>query len=494
MQFYDEVKISIESGKGGNGIASGRRESGIPFGGPSGWDGGKGGAIIIKANKDENTLLEYKYKKIFKAKNGEDGRTKDQYGADAEDFVIIVPVETLVKDSESWKLLHHFTKDGEERVALPGGDGGKGNIHFKDAINQYPNFFLLGEPGQKREVVLELQLLGDVGLIGNPSVGKSSLINCAASTKAKVADYPFTTLVPNLGSVSVGDFRFNMVDIPGLIKGAADGKGLGNAFLRHVLKARVFAMVMDMARYDEGIQETINLFDEIIYYIEDKFLQDIEEYHFAFEQEDNLIAFNVYVDWEIFLSKKVLFVLNKYDLINDQELLEEFQKQLVENLSIYFSENGFDELPDHLIKKNIFVTSAWTYQGVGELLRALAEVLRKTPVQSIPDIEPVHILLEEDGEEMISDVTEVEKPFLIKHDYLDEVSAKYTNVYFIQNPEICRLVFIIPRGNEEAELWFRKQMSQKGFIELFEQFGIRKGDVLKVRSYYEGHDDKYIVY
>ena len=253
MQFYDEVEISIESWKWWNGLASGRRESWIPYWWPNGWDGGNGGSIIFQASKDESTLLDYKYKKIFKAKNWEDWRTKDQYWANAPDLTLIVPVETMVKHAETGKVLYHFTQDWETWKALAWGIGGKWNIHFKDAVNQYPNFFLLWEPGQKLNLILELQLLGDVGLIWNPSVGKSSLINCAASTKAKVADYPFTTLVPNLWSVSVGDFKFNMVDIPGLIEWAAEGKWLWNDFLRHVLKARIFAMVMDMSRYDEWI-------------------------------------------------------------------------------------------------------------------------------------------------------------------------------------------------------------------------------------------------
>jgi hypothetical protein len=279
-----------------------------------------------------------------------------------------------------------------------------------------------------------------------------------------------------------------------LIKGAADGKGLGNAFLRHVLKARVFAMVMDMARYDEGIQETISLFDEISYYIEDKFLQEVEEYHFAFEQEGELISFNVYVEDEFFMSKRVVFVLNKYDLINDEELVEEYQKQLVERLSIYLEENGFSQLSESLIRKNIFVTSAGTYYGIGEWMRALAEILKKTPVIMMPEIEPTQVFIEEEEEEMIRDITETEKPFLIDNEYLDEVSAKYVQVFFVQNPEICRLVFIIPRGNEEAELRFWKQMSQKGYIDLLESAGVRKGDVLKVKSYYEGLEDRFIVY
>ena len=523
MQFYDEVTITIESWKGWNGLASGRREAGIPFWWPNGWDGGKGGAIIFQANKDENTLLAYSYKKTFKAKNGEDGRTKDQYGANAEDLVLTVPVETLIKDKKSWKILRHFTKDGERRIALPWGEGGKGNIHFKDAVNQYPNFFLLGEPGQKKELTLELQLLWDVGLIGNPSVGKSSLINCAASTKAKVADYPFTTLVPILGSVSVGEYRFNMVDIPWLIPGAAEGKGLGNAFLRHILKARIFAMVMDMSRYDQGIQETISLFDEIIAYIKDKFLQQVEDYQFTFEQEGDYLTFNVYADKELFMSKRVVFVLNKYDLINDEEVVEEYKNLIVDRFLLYVgrppSEGGIQGGADGDlivppdkgegakrkgvcvgvwrkggILKNCFVTSAGTYYGIGGRIRALAEMLKKTPLISMPEIEPPHLSFEDEEEEMITEITDTEKPFLIENDYLDAITAKYTNVFLIQHPEICKLVFILPRGNEEAELRFRKQVQQRGFLDLFSSRGIRKGDVLKIRSYYEGLDDKYIVF
>lgn len=493
MQFYDEVKITVESGKWGNGIASGYRAPGIPRGWPNGGDGGRGGSIVFQASKDEDTLLEFKYKKNYKADNGESGRTKDQYGADAEDLILTVPVETLVKDADTGKVLHHFTRDGEEWTALPGGSGGKGNIHFKDSVRQFPNFFLLWEPGHKKELILELQLLGDVGLIGNPSVGKSSLINCVSSTKAKVADYPFTTLIPNLGSVTVGDFRFNMVDIPGLIKGASDGKGLGNDFLRHVLKARLFAMVADLSRYDKGIWETLELFDEIKEYIEEKILDDEGEYYFAFEQEENLIAFNVYANDELLISKKILFVLNKCDLVNDDEVLEEYKKQFVARFSLFLEEHQYAKLSEDLIRNNLFVTSAGTMQGIEAWKQALARLLQRLPAQEMPDVEPI-LPVEADEEDMIVDVTEEEKPWLIEHDYLDEVTSTYLNVYLVQNPEVCRLVFITPWGNDEAEMWFWKQLQQKGFIELLEAEGMRKGDVLKIKSYYEGLDDRYIVY
>jgi hypothetical protein len=228
--------------------------------------------------------------------------------------------------------------------------------------------------------------------------------------------------------------------------------------------------------------------------VEDKFLQEVEEYNFAFEQEGELISLNVYVEGELFMSKRVVFVLNKYDLISDLELVEEYEKQLVERFSIYLEENGFSQLSESLIRKNIFVVSAGTYYGIGEWLRSLAEILKKTPMIAMPEIEPTQVLLSDGEEEMITDSTDTEKSFLIDNEYLDEVSAKYVHIFLVKNPEICRLVFIVPWGNEEAELWFRKQMHQKGYIDLMESSGVRKGDVLKVKSYYEGLEDRYIVY
>ena len=275
MQFYDEVSIEISSGRWGNWISSGRREAKMAFGWPDGWDGGNWWDLIFYASKNENTLLPYKYKKIFKAKNWEDGRTKDQYGANWEHLKLIVPVGTLIKDKNG-NILWHLIKDGEIWTALKWGEGWKWNIHFKDSVNQFPTFAILGEPWHKKEIVLELQLLADVALIWSPSVGKSSLINSISHTKAKVADYPFTTIVPNLWSIKVGSYHFNMIDIPWLIKWAAEGKWLGNAFLRHILKARIFCFVADLGRLDQWLNEIPDLFDEIIKYIHTKIDEDVE--------------------------------------------------------------------------------------------------------------------------------------------------------------------------------------------------------------------------
>ncbi|PZM87267.1 MAG: GTPase ObgE [candidate division SR1 bacterium] len=497
MQFYDEVTISVESGKGGDGIASGRRESGIPFGGPSGGDGGDGGSVFFLASKDENTLIDYKYKKHFKAKPGEPGRTKDQYGAHGEDLELVVPVGTMIKDTESGRLLAQLEYDGQRIELLQGGEGGFGNIHFKDSVNQYPNYYLLGEPGQKKNLTLELQLLADVGLIGSPSVGKSSLINCMADVKAKVADYPFTTLVPNLGSVSVGDYRFNVIDIPGLIAGASEGKGLGNAFLRHVLKARVFAFVADLSRFESGIEETIGLFGEIMAYIEMKFGTE-EELNFVLREEQGLLLFEVEKGDELLLSKKILIVLNKWDLLNDEEILKEYQQTLYAGLNDFLREKGLTKLPLSAWEANTFVTSAGTYAGVGELLRKFAELLQKSAdigyhpeVILSPDLEEER---DEEEEALVTEITEEEKPILIEEGYIEELESRFSKVRLVQNPEISKMTCMIPWGNDQAEQYFWQQMQSKGFLNLLEAEGVMKGDVLKIRSYYEGLDDKYLLY
>lgn len=496
MQFYDEVRISIASGKGWDGIASGRRDAGIPFWGPSWGDGGDGGSVFFVASKDENTLIDYKYKKDFKAKPGESGRTKDQYGAHGEDLELVVPVGTMIKETSTWKLLTQLSYDGQKIELLKGGEWGFGNIHFKDAVNQYPTYYLLWEPGQKMEITLELQLLADIGLIGTPSVGKSSLINCMADVKAKVADYPFTTLVPNLGSVSVGDFRFNVIDIPGLIEGASEGKGLGNAFLRHVLKARVFAFIADLSRFEAGIKETVDLFGEIISYVENKFWEG-RNLNFVFREESGFLLFEVENEDELLMSKKILIVLNKRDLLNDEEILREYKKTFFAELNDFLRDKGFAKLPLQSLEENTFVTSAGTYFWVGELLRKFAELLQKSrDIGYHPEVLIDEFSYQEDEQEamMISEITEAEKPHLIESWYIEALESRFAKVWLIQNREICKMVFTLPWWNDQAEHYFWHQMQSKWFIQLLEDEWVVKGDILKIKSYYEGLDDKYILY
>ena len=497
MRFYDEITVRVQSGKGGDGIVTGRKELGIPFGGPAGGDGGKWGSIIFCASKDENTLVAYRYRAIFKAKPGSPGRGKDQYGANADDMYLTVPLGTLVREKLTGEILHVFTKDKEEWTVVDGGEWGQGNIHFKDSVNQYPNFCLLGEPGHTKEVVLELQLLADVALIGTPSVGKSSLINSISNTKAKVADYPFTTLVPNLGSIKYEDYSFNMIDIPGLIKGAADGKGLGNAFLRHILKSRVFCVILDLARYDTGFQEVTDLLDELTQYIQEKCdPESEEEIQIEIKKEGEMITLYARYDDRVILEKRILFALNKYDLVNDEEIVKEYIVQLKKVLLTYLKK--FDSkktITDKILDKNIFIVSAATHYQLSARLDKLVKILQATPASDVYHIENLPVQ-EEDHEvkAMITDISEQERPVLLEKELIDADTYEYAKIREIRNPEICKLVRQMWRGNQEAENRFWKKMHDMGYLQTFELTGINKGDILKIVSYYAGKEDRYIVY
>ncbi|HEU0030846.1 MAG TPA: GTPase ObgE [Kofleriaceae bacterium] len=246
MQFIDEALIHVKAGDGGNGSAAFRREDGVPRGGPSGGDGGDGGSVIVLADSRLSSLLDFKYRRHYKADRGEDGRNKDQYGARGEDLTLKVPVGTMIFEEGSETPLADLAEDGASFVLAQGGKGGRGNIHFKTPWNQAPRDAEPGTPGEERTVRLELKLLADVGLLGFPNVGKSTFISHVSRARPKIADYPFTTLVPNLGVVPLSDERnFVIADIPGLIEGAAEGAGLGLQFLRHVERCRVLLHIID---------------------------------------------------------------------------------------------------------------------------------------------------------------------------------------------------------------------------------------------------------
>jgi GTP-binding protein len=246
VQFIDEATIQVKAGDGGNGSNAMRREDNVPRGGPSGGDGGDGGSVVLVADPQLATLLDFKYRRHYKAPRGEDGRPKDQYGRAGEDLVLRVPVGTVVHDEDSGDLLADLTAAGDRFVVAAGGKGGRGNIHFKTPWNQAPRNAEPGTPGEERTLHLELKLLADVGLLGFPNVGKSTFISRVSRARPKVADYPFTTLVPNLGVVRISDDRtFVIADIPGLIEGAAEGAGLGLQFLRHVERCRVLLHIVE---------------------------------------------------------------------------------------------------------------------------------------------------------------------------------------------------------------------------------------------------------
>lgn len=251
MKFVDEATIEVVAGKGGNGVASFRREKFIPKGGPDGGDGGRGGSILAVADRNINTLIDFRYARLHRARNGENGRGSDQYGAAAPDIVLRVPVGTIVHDADTGEQLFDLSRHGQEVVLAAGGQGGMGNLHFKSSTNRAPRQWTPGKEGEQRRLRLELKVLADVGLLGLPNAGKSTLISKISNARPKIADYPFTTLHPNLGVVRTSASRsFVVADIPGLIEGASEGAGLGHLFLRHLARTRVLLHLVDVSSPD----------------------------------------------------------------------------------------------------------------------------------------------------------------------------------------------------------------------------------------------------
>jgi len=268
MKFVDEAVIEVFAGNGGDGVAAFRREKFVPKGGPSGGDGGRGGTVFVRASRNLNTLIDYRYKRIFKAKNGENGQGKDCYGKSGDDLCIEVPMGTNVYDDITGELIFDLKEDGQTEELCKGGQGGLGNIHFKSSVNRAPRQFTHGTAGENRKIRFELSVLADVGLLGLPNAGKSTLIRSVSAAKPKVADYPFTTLQPNLGVIRSGiNSSFVMADIPGLISGAAEGAGLGHQFLKHLQRTKLLVHVIDVAsdypNIDKITQDAFAIRDEL---------------------------------------------------------------------------------------------------------------------------------------------------------------------------------------------------------------------------------------
>ena len=251
MKFFDEARIEVHAGDGGNGVATFRREKFIPFGGPNGGDGGHGGHVFAVADRNINTLLDYRYTRSYRAERGENGGSKDCYGKGGEDITLRMPVGTVIRDSETGEIVADLNRDGKKVILAHGGRGGLGNIHFKTSTNRAPRKKTMGKPGEQFMLHLELKVLADVGLLGQPNAGKSTFISSVSAARPKVADYPFTTLYPNLGVVRTNVGRgFVIADIPGLIEGAAEGAGLGHRFLRHLARTNLLLHLVDIAPFD----------------------------------------------------------------------------------------------------------------------------------------------------------------------------------------------------------------------------------------------------
>lgn len=325
--FLDHAKIFIKSGDGGNGVISFRREKFVPKGGPNGGDGGRGGDIIFKANAQLSTLIDFSYKRHYKASRGKHGEGGLKTGKDAEDVIIQVPCGSIVKDEATGEILADLTKDGEQKIVLKGGRGGRGNNHFKTSTIQAPRYAEQGREGKEANVIIELKLIADVGLVGFPNAGKSTLISKISAAKPKIADYPFTTLIPNLGIVRYKEYEsFVVADIPGIIEGASDGKGLGIQFLKHIERTKILLFLIDTTNLMEASTKK----------------EFLKEYRTLLKELENYS--------EELLKKPRIICFTKIDAIPD-ELKKKIQKIKTDETKILISSvsgEGLDKLKDLL--------------------------------------------------------------------------------------------------------------------------------------------------
>ena len=357
MKFIDEAKIYIKAGDGGNGIATFRREKYIPMGGPNGGDGGRGGSVYVVADRNINTLVDYRYTRKFLGQRGENGGSADCYGKGGDDIVLRMPVGTVVTDLNTGEVLADLDVHDKKILLAKGGKGGLGNTHFKSSTNRAPRQCTKGDPGEEFEVSLELRVLADVGLLGLPNAGKSTLIRAISAARPKVADYPFTTLHPNLGVVRVdAEKSFVVADVPGLIEGAADGAGLGIRFLKHLQRTRILLHLVDLAPMDPGadpVHDAKAIVDELA------------------KHDPALVA------------KPRWLVLNKLDLIPE----EEREEKIAEFLKAYTEATGYDG--------PVFPITAISGEGTRPLIFALHEALEKL---AIPDVQ-----MDDDSPEALED-------------------------------------------------------------------------------------------
>ena len=416
--FVDRVKIHIKGGNGGNGAVSFYRAKYITHGGPDGGDGGKGGDVVFVADEGINTLMDFRYKRMFKAMPGQDGAKRNCTGADGESVIIKVPVGTVIREAESGKVMADMTENGQKKVLIKGGKGGKGNQHFATPTRQAPRYAERGRTSKEYDVILELKLIADVGLIGFPNVGKSTLLSMVTNANPKIANYHFTTLSPNLGVVRSrwGD-DFVMADIPGLIEGASEGIGLGHEFLRHVERTKVFIHVVDGAAL-EGIDPIENI---------EKINEELEKYKEGLSKRPTVIA------------------VNKMDIPQAQENFEKIKAK-------YESDDV-----------KVFPISAATNTGLDEMLQVVADILKDYPE---------NIIFEEEYDEFAEQEVIDSEPFTI-----EQPSEHY---FVVEGVGVEKMMGYTNIDTEKGFAFFQKYLREKGIIEALEEKGINEGDTVKI--------------
>jgi GTP-binding protein len=422
--FYDHTKIYVKAGDGGNGSRHFRREKFAPNGGPDGGDGGRGGSVYIEATTNLNTLIEYRYRRHFKAGAGGPGLRQKMHGAKGEDIVLAVPTGTIVRDRDTLEMIADLVEDKQRVMVARGGRGGLGNTHFATATHQAPHEAQRGEPGEERWVTLELRLIADVGLVGYPNAGKSTLLSVVSAAQPKIADYPFTTLAPNLGVVVVGqprsrdEFSFVLADIPGLIEGAAQGVGLGHEFLRHVRRTRLLIHMLDGASTRDPWQDFLTINRELREYDE----------HLA--------------------ERPQIVVLNKIDLLEAQERWPALKKQA--------QAEGYP----------VFAISAAAHQGTDELMRYVARRLEQ--------------MRQEEAERAATRVTaDMAGPVLRPVPDDAFTVSRETGAYIVRGKRVERLVSMTDPENEEGMARLQTSLERMGVTKVLEEAGVQVGDVVR---------------
>lgn len=418
MQFVDQVEITVKGGDGGDGIVAYRREKYIPRGGPSGGNGGKGGSVIIRAESRLNTLVDLRYKKDYKAERGGNGGPNDKHGKNGEDLVLRVPVGTVICESQTGRAMADLTHDEQEAVVAKGGVGGRGNASFASATNQTPKFAEKGEPTDEVHLTLELKLLADVGLVGYPNVGKSTLISRISSAKPKIADYPFTTIVPNLGVVSVDDRSFVVADMPGLIEGAHEGAGLGHQFLRHIERTRLIVHLIDISGFSGRDS-----------------MQDFDSINEELKSHSEKLA-----------SLPQIVALNKADMPASRDIADELKPAL--------EARGLE----------VFGISALTGQGLQPLLYRIADKLDELPrEEEAPSDEVMRFTVERDEDTW--DVLKTGK-----------------SEFVVEGRAVEMLVRRTDTNNEYALRRLHRQLDKMGVIKRLRDLGAEHGDTVKIRD------------
>lgn len=427
--FLDTAKVSVKAGRGGDGMVAFRREKYVANGGPWGGDGGRGGNVIFVVDEGLRTLMDFRYNRKFKAKNGEKGMTKGMHGRGAEDLYVHVPQGTTVRDAETGKVITDLVENGQEFIVAHGGRGGRGNIRFATPRNPAPEISENGEPGKERELALELKILADVGLVGFPSVGKSTLLSVITAAKPKIGAYHFTTIVPNLGMVRTksGD-SFAVADLPGLIEGASQGVGLGTQFLRHIERTRVILHVIDMSA-SEG--------------------RDPYEDYLAINKE--LETYNLRL-----LERPQIIVANKMDMPEAAENLEKFKEKLAAN---------YDEFED---QPPIFPISGIAHQGLDALLDATAQLLDQTDDFLLYDESDMQ-------EEAYYGFSEEEKAFDISR--ADDAS------WILSGEKLEKLFVMTNLERDEAIMKFSRQLRAMGVDQALRERGAKDGDIVRIGNF-----------